>query len=103
MVAKIVTGVCLIAGIALLLAWPIVIGPRPSNQATKVEKVRYARRLALYFGSTCAAFLGAAAGASFVSRQMRLAYLEESSKNFEELVMGTIQDHGGKRDEPRSE
>ncbi len=96
--ARVVTTSLLILGLILLLAWPFVVGGRPAETAPRREMAEYGLRVLIYFGLTCATFLGAAIGALVVARRAREEFLEKQSENLNDLLEGTLRDHTPKPD-----
>lgn len=94
---KIATTALLIFGLALLLLWPWVVGPRPPADAPKPELAAFAVRLMIYMGATILTFAVTAALALLVARQARKQYREEALANLRELIEGTLKDHGSKK------
>lgn len=88
---KIATTACFIAGMLLLLLWPLLMGPRPSGNARAVAL--YASRLLAYFSVTATLFLVTAVLALLVVRAARRAYVEEATSNLKDLVEGSLQSH----------
>ncbi len=94
---KILTTGSLLLGVALLFAWPFLIGPRPPKTAPKLELAHYAEKYLIFFGITAIVFVMTAFFAWLLARQMRVQYLEQTKENLESLVEGTLQDHAAKR------
>lgn len=94
---KIATTALLLCGLALLVSWPWIVGPRPAPDAPKSEVVRYARRFVYYTGGTILVFCSTAFLAILMARRARREYREESRRNLEELLEGTLRDHGRKQ------
>lgn len=94
---KIATTISLICGIALLVAWPFVVGERPGDVATKKELARYGIRLLTYFGVTTFVFLMTALLAVLLVRQTRREFVEDVKENVDDLVQGTLSDHAKKQ------
>ena len=91
---KIATSLSLLAGVATLLAWPVIVGPRPDEAAGRRALAEYALRLTGYFGLTCFLFLLTAVLAYLVVRKTRMEYATERLDNLEQLMEGTLRDHG---------
>ncbi len=89
---KFITTASLILGLALLLAWPLVVGPRPVNP-NKKELARYGIRAIAYFGVTASTFVCTAVFAWLVLRQTRREYVDQAKTNLQSLIEGALQDH----------
>jgi hypothetical protein len=84
------TGLFLLLGVLLLLAWPALIGSvRPRDRA---EAVVYSRRLTIYLGALVLTLVGAGTGAMLVMRQAKDEYRREARKNLQRLVEATRED-----------
>lgn len=90
---KIATTLTFLLGIAMLFAWPFVVGQRPSADAGRKALAQFAARSLLYFGATCLVFLATALLAVFLMRQARRKYAEEALKNLNSLVEGSLRSH----------
>lgn len=93
---KVLTSGFLAAGVAMLLFWVKLIGPKPAKGATDKQLAEYGIRLLTYFGVTCILFLATAICAILLIRRARREFLEDMRGNYEDLVEGTLQDHGRK-------
>ncbi|MBS1706682.1 MAG: hypothetical protein JST40_12480 [Armatimonadetes bacterium] len=90
---KIVTTILLILGVALLVAWPFVVGAPPPAGTDRHIVARYGMKLLLYFAATAFTFLGTAVCAIFVARNTKVEYLESQQGILKELIEGTLRDH----------
>ncbi len=94
---KIVTTTLLVLGLALLVAWPWIVGRQPPAEAPRPELARFAVRLMVYLGATILVFATTAALALLVARQTRIKYREEARRNLKDLIEGTLKDHERKQ------
>lgn len=86
----------MIAGVALMLAWPWAVGPKPALTAPRKELAQWGVHSLIYVSVLIALFLSAAFAATLMIRRQRNAFLQESTKNLTELVKGTLEDHAKK-------
>lgn len=93
---KIATTIFLTAGVLLLLAWPIAIGPKP-DQGSQKDLAMYALRILIYFGITATTFLVTAILALLLVRQARKEFAQQAKENLKGLIEGTLRDHERKR------
>lgn len=91
---KILTTTFFVLGILLLVAWPIVVGPRPEAGSSPEVWSRYGMRLLFYFAATSLTFLITATLAVLVIRQQRREYAEQAKRNLRDLIESTLKDHG---------
>lgn len=87
------TTALLVFGIAMLLAWPWLVGPRPPSTAARVELVNYGVRVAIYFAVTCIVFLTDAFLAWRLMRAAREEFAERRVENLRDLMEGALHDH----------
>jgi len=90
---KVLTTAFVLAGLALLILWPWLVGPRPDASAGRLALASYGQRLLMYFGVTALTWLGAAFCAWLLIRQTRREYLESLHKNVQSLIEGSLRDH----------
>lgn len=93
MLLKILTTAFVVTGVALILFLPVLMGQRPVHGTDK-ELANFGLRMLTYFGVSCAVWIGAAVCSVLLARKVRLQYLEEQRENVQELVKGTMKDHG---------
>lgn len=96
---KTVTTALLVFGIALLVGWPWIVGPKPPVNAPDAERLRYLLRYGLYFTVLLLTFFSTAVGAMLAARATRRQLREEAMENLHELIEGTLEDHGRKDDD----
>lgn len=93
---KVLTTTLLIAGVLLMLGWPLIVGQRPSKGTSKVVVARWGVRSLVYFGATSGVWLSVAVSAWLLARQTQRDFLNQEKKNLNELIEGTLRDHGKK-------
>lgn len=91
---KLLTNTLVLTGVILMLAWPFVIGGRPSFDTPRKVKIAWGRKTLIYFGATSAVWVSAATAAVLLARQTRRNFLEQERANLKSLVEGTLRDHG---------
>lgn len=91
---KAITTALLVTGLLMLVLWPKFVGPTPATDAPRAAKRQYLRYAAFYVSGILVCIFGAAVGAVFVARQMRNEYREQAKENLNELLEGTLKDHG---------
>lgn len=84
--------------VALLGAYPVVVGVPPRNAPRKVLR-EFAVRNTIYFPALLVGFLGSAVTAILVVRQTKLEYARESAENLRALIEGTLNDHRKKSED----
>jgi len=116
---KLATTALLLFGIVMLLGWPIMVGKRPPTgpetrlSQTELRKLppeqqvqarerrralaRWTLRYAIYFLVMLTTFAATAICAALVARQARAEYRKEAVDNLRELIEGTLEDHGPRR------
>jgi hypothetical protein len=94
---KVVTTALLLFGFALLVSWPWIVGAKPPKEAPRNERAAYAKRFVYYTGGTIIVFSVTAFCAILLTRQARNEFREAARKNLEELIAGTLEDHGRKK------
>lgn len=93
---KILTTTLLIAGVLLMLVWPLAVGGRPHHGASKKAFADYGQRVIVYFGVTSSVWLSTAMSALLLVRQSRREFLEQERDNLKSLIEGTLRDHDRK-------
>lgn len=93
---KVLTTTAFVFGLLCLLLWPLLLGPRPGPGASRQDLARYGLRFLTYYGVTSAAFVATAVFAVLLARQTRREYLERTRENLQDLIEGTLRDHGRK-------
>lgn len=92
---KIFTTACVIAGLVMMALFPWILGMRPEGDAaTKIALAEWGRMVLIYIAFTCFFCLAAFGGAIGVMRQAKREFLQETRKNLDELIEGTLEDHG---------
>ncbi len=94
---KVLTTAFLVLGLLLMLAWPIVVGPRPDRGADRVLQARWGQRVLLYFGATAGTWVVVAGLAWLTVRQARREILELERQNVRSLIEATLKDHRDKQ------
>lgn len=90
---RIATATLFLFGLALLVAWPWVVGQRPGLSEPLRERKEYVVRLGVYFLVSILTFFSAALCAYLLSRHARSELRKEAKENFKELIEGTLHDH----------
>jgi uncharacterized membrane protein YedE/YeeE len=94
---KVWTTAFMVFGLLLLASWPFIVGKSPGEHATKREHLQFAVRYGLYIIALLLTFATSAIMAIATVGQARKQFREQTRKNFEELVEGTLQDHARKQ------
>ncbi|MFZ4506313.1 MAG: hypothetical protein ACOYON_01280 [Fimbriimonas sp.] len=89
---KIATTAFLILGLTMLAGWAWIL-PRPPKGSSRVAVREYTLRSSIYLTILMGSLLGAGAGAFVIGRRAKQEFLEESKRNFDALVEGTLADH----------
>ena len=92
---KILTATLVIFGVLLMLLWPVAVGQRPIDDASRVDKARWGQQVLVYFGITASVWLSTAMSALLLARQSRREFLEQERENLKSLIEGTLKDHDG--------
>lgn len=90
---KVLTTTLLIAGLLLMLAWPIAVGTKPKPEASNRAKAVWGQRVIFYFGVTSSIWLSTAMSALLLARQSRRQFLDQERDNLKSLIEGTLKDH----------
>ena len=93
---KVLTTTLLIAGILLMLAWPIAVGARPKPEAPRKVVALWGQRVIIYFGVTSSVWLSTAMSAFLLARQSKRDLIEQERENLKSLIEGTLRDHDRK-------
>lgn len=93
---KVLTTTLVVAGLLLMLAWPLVAGSSPGKAATRAERVYWGRKLLIYFTVTASVWVCVAGSAVMLARQTRREFLKAERDNLQALIEGTLRDHGRK-------
>lgn len=93
---KILTSTLFIAGILMLLAWPLVMADRPNPDAARKVLAAFGLKMLIYFGATAITFLATAICALLLVRRAKLEFRDQASENLRGLIEGTLRDHGRK-------
>lgn len=89
---KLFTGGMIAAGLALLLATPLILGTRPPKGAPVAEAKGYLTRGLVVSGGLLVTVVGAGIGAFFLVRRARDEYREASMENMRSLLEQTRED-----------
>lgn len=89
---KVLTTTFFVFGVGLLLAWPWLLGAKPTTG--RKELAEWGIKALLYFLFTTLAFLASAFGAWMIMRRQRQEFIAEAKENMQNLVEGTLKDHG---------
>jgi MFS superfamily sulfate permease-like transporter len=98
MFLRVATTAFFILGLVLLLAWPWIVGARPSAEASKPEQVAYAVRFVTYISGLLLVFFTTSICAWLLARKRRMEFQKESLDNLKDLIEGTLHDHGRTKD-----
>jgi hypothetical protein len=91
----------LILGIAMLVAWPWIVGAQPDvKESGRRALEEYVVRFGIYIIAVLFVWFVTAVLAIMVARQARNAYREEAMLNFQQLMEETLKDHGKRNAEP---
>jgi len=93
---KLVTTIAFIFGIALLVSWLFVLGPKPETRAPKTVIAEYAVKSLIYFGLTALSLLTSSVGAYLILKKQREEFAAEHLKIVKGLVDGSLNDHAAK-------
>ncbi|MBX7132985.1 MAG: hypothetical protein K1X67_09945 [Fimbriimonadaceae bacterium] len=93
---KILTSTLFVAGILMLLAWPLVMADRPNPDAERKVLAAFGLKMLIYFGATAITFLATAICALLLVRRAKLEFRDQASENLRGLIEGTLRDHGRK-------
>lgn len=91
---KTLTTTLLVAGVLLMLGWPVFVGAKPAPTTPKKVIARWGVRSLVYFGVTSGVWLSAAVSALLLARQTRREFLLKEKENLQALIEGTLRDHG---------
>ncbi len=89
---KLITTVAFIFGIALLLSWLFILGPKPVHASPK-ELANYAVRSLVYFCLTAFSFLCSSFGAWLIIKKQREEFAIAHLEMMKSLVDGSLNDH----------
>ena len=89
---KLATTAFLILGLTMLAGWAWIL-PRRPKAASRPAVREYTLRSSIYLTILMGSLLGAGAGAFIIGRRAKQEFLEESRRNFDALVEGTLADH----------
>ncbi|MFN8219287.1 MAG: hypothetical protein U0S12_04035 [Fimbriimonadales bacterium] len=91
---KVATTISFLVGMAMLVAWPWLVGSKPEGDRKAV--LQYLLRASEYFIALLVVFFVTATLAWLTARRQREEYQEQSLENLKELIEGTLEDHGKK-------
>jgi type VI protein secretion system component VasK len=91
---KLATTLFLVAGLLLLAAWPWLVGPQPPASAGRQTLEEYVVRFGIYLILLLLVWFTTAVLAVLSARRARDAYREKAMENLQNLIEGTLQDHG---------
>lgn len=94
---KVATTACVLFGLALMIGWPWLVGPRPPASEGPRILAEYGQKLLIYFLLTAGVWLTVAILALIMARRARLDYLEEHREMTQRLIEETLKDHARKR------
>lgn len=90
---KVATTTAFLFGVGLLLAWPLIVGRQPAHSHTRALAA-YTLRFGFYVTVLVIVFFTVVVLAAAVARKARDEYREESRRNLEALIEGTLRAHG---------
>ena len=88
--------------LGLCLYWPRLITNRPSREAPKKERARFASVFLAYNGVVVLMVGGATIGSILIMRQTKKELRVLTEANLKELVEGTLNDHRRREREEES-
>ncbi len=91
---KIATTTSLVFGLAMLAAWPWVVGNKPPSDAPTADLRMFATRMVFYMTFILITFMSTMLFAYLLIRQEQKKLIEISQSNLKDLIEGTLQDHG---------
>ena len=93
---KIITTALMITGVAMLLAFPLVIGPQPDRSEGQRALAEYAIKFGSYIIIAVLIFAGAIVCSIIMLRQIRKEMRQMAEHNMQAFVSGTLEDHATK-------
>lgn len=93
---KIITTALMIMGVAMLLAFPFVIGPQPARAEGQRALAEYAIKFGSYIIIAVLIFAGAILCSIIMLRQIRKEMRQMAENNMQAFVSGTLEDHATK-------
>ncbi|HMS55526.1 MAG TPA: hypothetical protein PKA27_09020 [Fimbriimonadaceae bacterium] len=88
---KILTTISVLASVGMLVAWPWVIGPQPEGRKARLEWILKASE---YFVILLLVLFLTVVFAWLLARRQREEYQKEKLANLQDLIEGTLRDHG---------
>lgn len=93
---KVITTALMITGVAMLLAFPLVIGPQPARSEGQRALAEYAIKFGSYIIIAVLIFAGAIVCSIIMLRQIRKDMRVMAEHNMQAFVSGTLEDHATK-------
>ncbi len=93
---KVITTALMITGVAMLLAFPLVIGPQPARSEGQRALAEYAIKFGSYIIIAVLIFAGAIVCSIIMLRQIRKDMRVMAEHNMQAFVSGTLEDHAAK-------
>lgn len=88
---KVLTTISVLTSIAMLVAWPWMIGPQPEARKERLEWILKASQ---YFVVLLLVLFLTVVLAWLLARKQREEYQKEKLANLQDLIEGTLRDHG---------
>jgi hypothetical protein len=102
---KVITTILFILGILGVAALPFLLQGVPGPGAGQQTRVNYSIGVFVFFGVLSIIWVAVAALALLIIRRERMAFAAEKKDNLNQLIEGTLKDHGRQQsssmDEPR--
>lgn len=83
---KWITAIFMLLGVALLVGWPWILGPRPSADDSREERRAYARRLSWLLGGMTGALVASGVGSLLIVRRAKSEYRDATMRNLKSLA-----------------
>lgn len=90
---KILTSACIVCAAVLMVAYPWLLGPKPSASLGSVALRGYILKFAVFMLALLVCLIGAAIGAIVLLRRSREEYRIEKTRLLKELLEGSLEDH----------
>ncbi len=91
---KVITTILFILGILGVAALPFLLARVPGPGAGQQVRVNYSIGVFVFFGVLSVIWVAVAALALLIIRRERMAFAEEKKDNLNQLIEGTLKDHG---------